>query len=129
MPRVLPNVQPDLNGLRSLLKLPSAANRSFDPAQENAEERDITMNAAHNPFDAARMAKTWNDADAIENQQREEVGAIHNAQVGSRMRGFDDPASEAAYGRGIEERKLELPLDVAKVSAQTTIDRLLASQQ
>lgn len=126
--RVLPGQTPDMSGLRSLLKLQSPTNKSFDPDQEAAEEASITMNAPHNAFDAARMADTWAHADDAEDRQRGEVDAIRASQVGSRMRGFEDPAQEAGYLRKQEERKLEIPIEAAKAGQSAAMDRLIATQ-
>ena len=65
---------------------------------------------------------------AADTRQRDELDAIRTAQLGAKMQGFASPQASAQYGRQVEQQKLRQPLEVAKISAETAIDRLLAGQ-
>lgn len=60
--------------------------------------------------------------------ERNLIDRIRESQLSARMKGFETPQAEAEYGRAQERRKLELPLEEARVQAETTIDRLMAAQ-
>ena len=85
-------------------------------------------NAPTNVYDQLARRQDEERIAQADATQRAEVEAIRGAQVGARMRGFDDPQAEAGYGRVVEQQKLRQPLDVARVQSQTAIDRLLANQ-
>lgn len=102
---------------------PSIASRA-----EAANSLPYSVGAGSSDYDMRQQEQVRTDADRADAEQRGEVSAIRGAQQGALLRGFQTPQEEAAYQRKQEERKLEIPLETAKVTAATTLDRLLATQ-
>lgn len=124
------NSATSLNALKALLKLQDPSNMTDSLANGGAERESADrVNAAPNAYDTSRMAEDRARADEIENEQRQEVGQIHGAQLGAQMSGFDSPQAQAQYNRKQEERKIEIPVEAAKASGAAGMDRLIASQQ
>lgn len=61
--------------------------------------------------------------------QRQEVDSIREANLGSRLAGFDTPQAAGVYKREQDRLKLESPLREAEVRGQTAIDQARAQTE
>ena len=80
------------------------------------------------PYDREQSARDHALVDANDAQQRAELDAMREATLSARMQGFASPQASAQYGRQVEQQKLRQPLEVAKISAQTIVDRMKEQQ-
>src|SRR3990167_1992326 len=111
------------NGFNVLKALKSPTNRT-------ASSPDLyTGPGWDNPYDNARREQTYSDAAADEGEQRNVIDLIRRAQQSARLKGFDDPQAEAAYGRSQVEAERANKLKIAEQGGENALMRILVGQQ
>lgn len=122
--------------LKALLRLqapqapqaPFAGGNGMEPIGPGLDEAHARTSMGASGYDQARSTEDRLRADEIEDEQRQEVAAIHNAQLGAHMEGFESPQQRAGYGRQVEQQKIQAPIEAARASGAAGMDRLIASQ-
>lgn len=92
-------------------------------------ERPASYYTSSNPVDLAEQADTHTSVEAEHAKDAARHSAIEDAQAGAKLRGFNDPAEEAGYGRETERAKIEAPVRAAQASGMSALERYLIGQR
>lgn len=96
-----------------------------ESAMDRPVERPASYYTSSNPMDLAEQADTHASVEAEQAKDAARHSAIEDAQAGAKLRGFNDPAEEAGYGRQMEREKMNVPVRAAEASGMNALDRLL----